>query len=242
MRLFDLRYSRGRIALDLVVAYGAIAVFGVLSLKLYHPLERGAEPQHILVPAIPNGESRSLIVSNGACVGTVHTNLIVEESPSLETVVTLRTTFNGENAETIVRFSAHFNPLHQLGRGSASIESKHFSANATATDVTPIRIAVSGRIGTSIRSTVLSVPGPLSLIRNDSNSYRLEYAQLPSSLSGTATRSMLSGVIDKLGLIVDPATDNAARCPATPSDSLDLTPLITTLGPFVRPLLEGPAL
>ncbi len=239
MKRGDFQFSGGRIALDLVLAYGAMAIFGMISFALYRPLQRGAEPHHVVVPSITAGETRSLIVSNGTCIGTVRTKLTSDDSPSLETDLSLHSKFNGESVLTTARVSTQFNPLLQLGRASASIESKHFSANISATDVTPIRITASGRIGTSIRSFDLAIPGPISLVKNDDDSHRLEYTNMPTTLSGTATRSFLAGVIDDLDLVVSPVASDTAECGDLPSGSLDLAPLIDRFGPFVRPILDG---
>lgn len=239
MKRSDTRYSRGRIALDLVVAYSVLALFGAVSFALYLPLHRGVQPQNVVIPFIANGETRSLLMSGGICVGEVTTKLTTDETPSLDTVLSIRSKVHGEEAITTARLGAHFNPLYQLGRGSLSIESSHFSATITATDVTPIRVVASGRLGPSIRSVELTIPGPVSLMKNDSSSHRLEYANLPSSLGGSASRDLLARIAHDLAMSITPVSLDSKGCAEMPSGSLNLTPLLTSFGPFVQPLIAG---
>jgi hypothetical protein len=234
-----IRQHNGRIALDLVVAYGVVFVCGALIHFLYTPLRKAEGPRNVIAPSIATGEHRSLLMSRGRCVGEISTTLSSDDTPTLETSVKIRTAYQGKTTETAGNFVAYFNPLLQLGRGRGTIEAPLFSLEVSLNDVTPIRVTASARLGQTARSVELTIPGPLSLVRDTANSYRLEYAQLPSTLDGGAAARFVQSAASDLALTIAASENPSAQCPPDRRGEVDLAPLVTKFRPFLQPLTSG---
>jgi len=231
--------TSGRIALDLLVAYGVAAICGVVTHLLYSELRRVEARHNVILPVIERGQHRAVLMSGGNCIGELLTRLSDDDAPLLETDLSIRSVFRGERDETQVSIRAFFNPLLQLNRAKVTIASARFSVVITLQDVTPIKVVVSGTLGAVGRSFEMTLPGPLTLARTGTNTHRLEYAYIPAHLKGTTARGILDSLTADLGLALTPQSEDSTVCNPSSHEALDLAPLIARYGSFMQPLIDG---
>lgn len=236
MEDYHKRNARGKLPLDLSVALalfcgavGSTAWFGTIVARL-------EQPRNVLVERIPIGTSQAFFLQDKICFGDVSTELSAGQNAFLRAHASVRTALNGRPNDVTGRLFLHFNPLGQLVRGEASVTASDVTGTIAVTGVTPLKLTLGATIGGHTLSRELAVPGPVSLIKNDANSFRLEYARLPLGFDNPATQALRRLVDGQLTVITSAAPPPA--CDSIAPGRFDVGELSSKLAPLIGALNE----
>jgi len=230
------RHLRGALASDLGIALALLAAAVALSAWFGIVVARLERPRNVLIEAIPVGPAQAYFFQRAVCFGDVSTELKAGQNASLNAHATVRTDLRGRAGDVTGHLFAHFNPLGQLVRGEATVQAPDVSAAVKVTGVTPLKLALAATIGERSISRHLTLPGPVTLVRNDESTFRLEYAQLPFGTDNSTTQVMRRLVEGELTIM--PAGTVATTCDGATAGRFDLTQLNSKLGPLMGALTE----